>query len=259
MPAVPRPTCTPVHERLAAVRFGPGLRRGSVLLASVLVLGGCGSADPRDLEGTGAAEATSAATITAPEVSWVDFEAFGIGFSHPAQWRVIPGECVGCVGAETSKENKFGEWNMVDAYGTVLARFAPYSASDMDGNTSTYQRTYLETQSLDSTLDAPASFVFEHARVTPGANAHGTLPESTARLMVVDDSLLDANDSTAVAPYFQALQESGTVFATDEGFTGGADIDPETPTLDQAKAFMADPNYALMKQTMLGVHSLAEK
>lgn len=251
----------PVRMHPGTGRFRPGLGKGGLLLAAVLLFGGCASGEPQNLAGTAVPESTQPTTAgsspavvgtTMPETVWVDFEAFGIGFSHPEQWKVLPGECVGCVGKETSKENKFGQWNVVGADGTVLAHFAPYSANDTDGNTNTYKRTYLGSQPLTAMLDAPASFVFEHAHVTPGPNADGTEPASTARLMVIDDALVDAKDTAALAPHFNALEESGTEFFTADGFAAGAD--PKAPTLEQAKAFMADPDYALMKQTMLGVH-----
>lgn len=247
---------------------------GVAALSAVLLLSGCADIAPWAAEESSTIETTpfgppqdpsklpaagdngrSPATPS-PEPSreiettgWKTFATQGLSFKYPPDWHIEEDDCTNCNATARPLADPFTKWDIENADGNEIAEFRADSATDTDGDTSTYKRTVLESTPVEGGFLAPAKVVFEHFVLdTPGKAR-----EQKVMLMLNDAAATGARDKNPASSFFRPKKGFEAQMTSSDDLAEELGFHDDHVSLADARKIMQSRDYRLLRAVMLSM------
>ena len=247
---------------------------GVASLLGLLLLSGCADVAPRAPEDSSIIDSTpfgppqdpskqpvagdggNLAATPSPKPSdeintsgWKTFATQGLVFRYPLDWTIEEDDCSNCNATAKPLADPFTKWDIEDADGNEIAEFRADSATDTDGDMSTYRRTVLESTPVKADFLAPAAVVFEHFVLhTPGKE-----PEQKVLLMLNDAAATKARDQGPALSFFRPKKDFGSQMTSSDDLAEELGFNDDHVSLADARKIMASRDYRLLRAVMLSM------
>lgn len=180
---------------------------------------------------------------------WKTFATQGLSFAYPPDWNIEEDDCRNCNAMAAPLADPFTKWDIEDAEGNEIAEFRADSASDTDGDTSSYTRTVLEATPVETQFLAPAEVVFEHMVIdTPGKAREGKV-----LLMLNDAAATAARDGDPAPSFFRPKKGFTAQLASSDDLAEELGFNDDQVSLADAGKIMQSREYRLLRAVMLSM------
>ncbi|MFL4475439.1 hypothetical protein ACIPVK_15680 [Paeniglutamicibacter sp. MACA_103] len=180
---------------------------------------------------------------------WKTFATQGLSFKYPPDWNIEEDDCSNCNATAKPLADPFTKWDIEDADGNEIAEFRADSATDTDGDMSTYQRTVLESTPVKADFLAPAEVVFEHFVL----HTRGKETEQKVLLMLNDAAATKARDESPALSFFRPKKDFGSQMTSSDDLAEELGFDDDHVSLADARKIMASRDYRLLRAVMLSM------
>ncbi|WP_411731112.1 hypothetical protein [Paeniglutamicibacter sp.] len=180
---------------------------------------------------------------------WKTFATQGLSFKYPPDWNIEEDDCSNCNATAKPLADPFTKWDIENADGNEIAEFRADSATDTDGDMSTYKRTVLESTPVKAGFLAPAEVLFEHFVLdTPGKAR-----EEKVLLMLNDAAASKARDGNPALSFFRPKEGFGSQMTSSDDLAEELGFHDDHVSLADARKIMQSRDYRLLRAVMLSI------
>lgn len=180
---------------------------------------------------------------------WKTFATQGLSFRYPPDWHIEEDDCTSCNATAKPLANRFTKWDIENADGNEIAEFRADSATDTDGDSSTYKRTVLESTPVKAGFLAPAEVVFEHFVLdTPGK-----AQEQKVLLMLNDAAATKSRDKNPALSFFRPKKDFEAQMTSSDDLAEELGFHDDHVSLADARKIMQSRDYRLLRAVMLSM------
>ncbi|MCV9994209.1 hypothetical protein OIU93_07840 [Paeniglutamicibacter sp. ZC-3] len=180
---------------------------------------------------------------------WKTFATQGLSFRYPPDWNIEEDDCSNCNATAKPLADPFTKWDIENSDGNEIAEFRADSATDIDGDTSTYKRTVLESTPVEGGFLAPAEVVFEHFVL----DIPGKTREQKVLLMLNDAAATKARDMNPALSFFLPKQGLVAQLTSSDDLAEELGFHDDHVSLADAGKIMQSRDYRLLRAVMLSM------
>lgn len=259
---------TPARPRVMAGAFGLASLLGTLLVSGCAEIAPWAPQDSRTVDSTpigppqdpsehrtaGDSGIARASESPNPETKintadWKTFATQGLSFKYPPDWNIEEDDCRDCNATAKPLADPFTKWDIEDAHGNEIAEFRADSATDSDGDISTYQRTVLESTPVEANFLAPAAVVFEHFVLhTPGKD-----PEQKVLLMLNDAAAAEVREANPALSFFRPKKDFSAQLTSSDDLAEELGFNDDQVSRAAARKIMQSRDYRLLREVMLSM------